>query len=193
MSPSPVARKVMNRALIALALFGAGWSGGVAAQELAREGERVRVDHHGVPGGQSATMEGWLVRIHPGDSIVLATRFERERVSLRMGLVDRVQVFRVGTRAMLGSAVGTLAGVGTVFPFTESECSDIRDEVCFGRVTVVFGAAAGFLLGALVGSFFEVPGWVDVEPQSYRSPVVQPTLIAADGGVGLAAKVALGF
>ena len=182
----------MNRALVALALFGAGWSGGAQAQELAKEGERVRVDHHGVRGGQSATMEGWLVRIHPGDSIVVATRFERERVSLRMGLVDRVQVFRVGTRAMLGSAVGTLAGAGTVFPFTESECSDLRDQVCFGRITVVFGAAAGFLLGALVGSFFEVPGWVDVEPQSYRSPVVQPTLIA-HGGVGLTAKVALGF
>ncbi len=182
----------MKRALIALALLGGGWSGGVQAQELATEGERIRVDHHGPSGGRSATMEGWLVRIHPGDSIVLATRLERETVSFRTGLVDRVQVFRVGSRSTLGSIIGTLAGGAAVFPFTESECSDTRNEVCFGPSTVLFGAAGGFLLGALVGSFMEVPGWVDVEPQSYRSPVATPAMIL-DGGVGFSVRVALRF
>ncbi len=179
----------MRTILTALLVVGCLWHGGVGAQERVQNGERIRVEHH-VDGGDPEMVEGWLVGIHPGDSIVLATRADRDRISFRTTLVDRFQVYRIDTKVTQVALLGTVAGGLIMFPFTESECSDTRTEICLGRVTVLYAAAGGFLLGGLIGSFFKVPTWKDVAPESFRFPLVQPAL-TFDGGVGFSARVAL--
>ena len=177
------------RTLMVLALVAGLGSVGAGAQEHAQDGERVRVEYH-LNGGEPEMVEGWLVRIHLGDSIVLATRVDRDRISFRTTLVDRFLVHRIDTRGTRGAILGTLAAGLGVFPFTSAECSDTRSEVCFGRGTVLYAAAGGFLLGSLFGSFIEVPTWKDVAPESIRVPTVQPTL-TFDGGLGFSVKLVL--
>ena len=177
----------MKRTLMALVLAGGLWSGALEAQERAKEGERIRVAHH-LTGGEPEMVEGWLVRIHAGDSIVMATRVDRDRISFQTSLVDRIQVHRIETRGTRMAILGTVGAGLLVFPFTESECSQTRSEVCFGRGTVIYAAAGGFLLGSLIGSFMEVQTWKDVAPESFRVPTVVPAL-TFDGGFGVAAKV----
>ena len=172
----------MKRTLMTLVLVGGLCSGAGEAQERAQEGERIRVEHH-VNGGDPEMVEGWLVRIHPGDSIVLATRVDRDRVSFRTTLVDRVQVHRIETRGTRMAILGTIGAGLLVFPFTSSECSDTRSEACFGRGTVLYAAAGGFLLGSLIGPFMEVPTWKDVAPESFHVPSIQPALTFG-GGLG---------
>ena len=179
----------MKRSLTAIAMMGVLWGGVAEAQERATDGERVRLEYR-TSGGQGAgMMEGWLVRIHPGDSIVVATRIDRQMISFRTPLVDRFQVYRVKNRGTRGAILGTIGAGLLVFPFTEAECSNTRSEVCFGRGTVLY-AAGGFLLGSLIGSFMEVPTWVDVAPESFRVPSIRPAL-TLDGGLGFFGKLAL--
>ncbi len=193
----------MKRTLMAVLLVGGLWGNvlgaqwgarlgaQLGAQERADEGERIRIEHH-LGAGEPEMVEGWLVRIHPGDSIVMATRIDRDRISFRTALVDRVQVHRIETRGTRMAILGTLAAGLIIFPFTESECSPTRAEVCFGRGTVLYAAAGGFLLGGVIGSFMEVPTWKDVAPESFRIPTFQPA-VTFDGGLGFSARFALPF
>lgn len=179
------------RALAVLIVVGGLFGRGAEGQERVKDGERVRVEHH-INGDEPEMVEGWLVRIHPGDSIVMATKITQDRLSFRTPLVDRFQVYRVDTRSKRMALIGTVAAGLAMYPFTESECSKTRTEVCLGRATSLYAAAGGFLLGALVGSFMEVPTWKDVEPTSFRVPSVTPAM-TFDGGVGLTARLVLGF
>ena len=181
----------MTRTVMALLMLGSLVGAGAEGQERAEEGERIRVDHRVARGGAPETMEGWLIRIHPGDSIVVATRVDRDRVSFRTGLVDRFQVHRITSHGARGGVIGILGGALLTFPFTSSECSDTRNDVCLSRGTILYGAAGGLLFGSLIGSFLEVEKWVDVAPQSFRGPFIQPAL-TFDGGVGFSATVTLG-
>ena len=182
----------MKRTVMALAMMGSLLCGGLEAQERAQEGERIRIDHHAAGGGESETMEGWLVRIHPGDSIVMATRVEREKVSFRIQLVDRVRVHRIKSWAIRGAWIGAVGGALVALPFTSAECSDTRDTVCFGRGAVLYGVAGGLLVGGVIGGFIEVPKWVDVAPQSFRGPSFRPG-VTFDGGLGVSAKLTLRY
>jgi hypothetical protein len=181
----------MMRALEIFVLVTCLYGNGAEAQERVQEGERVRVEHR-LGGGEPEMLEGWLVRIHPGDSIVMATRVSRDRVSFRTPEVDRFQAYRVDTRSGRFGVIGTLAGAVAVYPFTEAECSPTRTEVCLGRVTTLYVAAGGLLVGALIGSFFKVPTWKDIAPDSFRVPLLSPAL-TFDGGFGFTARVALKF
>ena len=180
----------MKPTLMALAMMGSLMGAGAEAQETAQEGERIRIDHHSAGGGESETMEGWLVRIHPGDSIVAATRVDRDRVSFRTGVVDRIQVHRINSWAARGAWIGTVGGGLLVFPFTSAECSDTRNTHCYGRGAVLFGVIGGLLVGSAIGAFMEVPTWVEVAPQSFRGPSFRPA-VTFNNGVGLSARLTL--
>jgi hypothetical protein len=178
---------MVMRALAVFVLVSGLCGNGAAAQERVQEGERVRVEHR-LNDEDLEMVEGWLIRIHPGDSVVMATRVRRDRVSFRTPEVNRFQAYRVDTRAARYGVIGTVAAAIVVYPFTEAECSDTRTEVCLGRVTSLYAAAAGLLVGAFIGSFFEVPTWKDIAPDSFRVPIVSPAL-TFDGGFGLAVKL----
>jgi len=143
---------MVMRALVVFVLVGGLCGNGAAAQERVQAGERVRVEHR-LNGGDPETVEGF----HPGDSVVMASRVRRDRVSFRTPDVDRFQAYRVDTLAARYGVIGALAAAIAVYPFTEAECSATRTEVCLGRFTSLYVAAAGLLVGAFIGSFFEVP------------------------------------
>ena len=177
----------MKFTLITLVTIGSLLGCGLKAQDRVKEGERIRIHLHSTENGEQEITDGWLVRIYPGDSIVASTRVERERVSFRTDLVDLIKVRRIKSRVGRGGLLGAIGGGLAVLPFTSAECSDTRNTHCYGRGTALFGVAGGLLAGGVIGAFMQSPAWIDVMPQFYSGPDLQPNS-GSSYGVGLSAK-----
>ena len=99
----------------------------------------------------------------PGDSIVMATRVDRDRISFQN------HAWWTGSRSIASRRVvtqdgdprhGRRAGLIIVFPFTESECSQTRSEVCLRTWHRDLCGRRGFPAGRSYRLFFQGP---DVE------------------------------